>query len=682
MTCESCGDKPKKCNKDFTRTVVEIDNPEQITLMRKVTIPASMGDDTTVPPVVGKYKNVLLYYEANQKSYLYSSDGIPTLLANGLTDYEQAVNLPQINGYTLLGNKSADDLGLQDKLTAGDGIEIDGSNIISISDIEQYAHFFDTVADMKAATNLIAGDYARTLGYYDKNDEGGAFYRISSTAPAGYYETLTSGLYAELIIAAPMNVRQFGAKGDGVTDDTAKIQSALDNASTVIVPLGTYMVDAVTSINLNSYNKLLLDNDSIVKAIGNDQTSYKVINISNVHDVEIAGGTISGERDEHTGTSGEWGHCISITGGAQKAYIHDTNLINGWGDGIYFNGCSDIHTARVHVDNVRRNGYSLISITNYVSEDDYIENTNGTAPQAGVDLEPNSANDFLYNVVFNNLYCKNNTTTNFGMGIGGDNINSDYIVVNNLVCENGGNGIYLQSGVNRKGKIVFNDATIHNCTGRSIFINPSDVKFEYLFNKPTVDGYYTSTNSGHAIGIQGKATNVCGNITLIETTIKNVTEAEGTHSDNAIYVNASASGYKNLNFIDSRYLNDRIIAFNTKIEDCIITDKYGLFKYDSDNNKLLEDTSKLFITSSTYTANRTLTVREGNDRFPVGTELTFINTGNYKMYVVFQNQYIYPLTSVTGTTVTLNDKGDLFKIRRLSSTEWTVINSVGNVTAA
>ena len=112
MTCNACGEKPKKTCNDFTKAVVEIDNPGQTILLRKVSIPASLGDDTAVPPVVGKYKNVLLFYESNNKSYLYSSDGIPTLLANGLTDYEQATNLPQINGVTLLGNKSSSDLGL------------------------------------------------------------------------------------------------------------------------------------------------------------------------------------------------------------------------------------------------------------------------------------------------------------------------------------------------------------------------------------------------------------------------------------------------------------------------------------------------------------------------------------------------------------------------------------------
>jgi len=34
----------------------------------------------------------------------------------------------------------------------------------------------------------------------------------------------------------------FGARGDGIADDTAAIQSALDSASTVLVPAGTFLV--------------------------------------------------------------------------------------------------------------------------------------------------------------------------------------------------------------------------------------------------------------------------------------------------------------------------------------------------------------------------------------------------------------------------------------------------------
>lgn len=80
MACESCGEKPENTAKDFTKAVVEINNPEKLVLFRKVLVPASMGDEESVPPAVGKYYNVLLVYEVNEHAYLYSSDGIPTRL--------------------------------------------------------------------------------------------------------------------------------------------------------------------------------------------------------------------------------------------------------------------------------------------------------------------------------------------------------------------------------------------------------------------------------------------------------------------------------------------------------------------------------------------------------------------------------------------------------------------------
>ena len=548
---------------------------------------------------------------------------------------------------------------------------------------------FPTVAAMKTAENLVNGSTVETYGYYAIGDKGGAKYQIRPVTNSDTIDEITlfaltnsQTLIAELIIDPSMNVRQYGAKGDGSTDDTTRIQKALDTCSNITVADGTYMVNAVTHISPNTGNRITLSNGAIIKAIATDAGTYAIIDIANKHDVEISGGTICGDRVAHTGDSGEWGHCISINTGSEKIYIHDINLVDAWGDGIYFNGCNDVKTYRVHVDNVRRNGYSLISATNFVSQSDYIENTNGTAPQAGVDLEPNTASDYLYNVVFNNLVCKNNATTNFGMSLAGTNANADYIVVNDLYCEGGNIGINLQSDENRTGKIVLNRPTVHNSATRPIGVFPSALTFEYLFNYPTVDGYYTSTNSGYAIGIQGKTTNQSGNVTFIGTTIKNVTEAEGTHSPYAMYINPSTAGYKNLRFVDPIYLNDRYISQNTNQTDFYISDRYNLFHYDSDNNKQVQDLSSLFITSSTYTTNRNLTMRSGETRFPVGTEVTFLNTGDYKMNVIFDSQYIYPLSATTGTTVTLNDKGAMLKIRKMAGTAWSVVGSTGNITTA
>lgn len=82
MTCSACGDGPKRKDASFTKAVIEIDNPETLILFRKVVIPSSMGDESDVPPAIGKYYNTLLVYEANNNSYLYSSDGIPTRLTS------------------------------------------------------------------------------------------------------------------------------------------------------------------------------------------------------------------------------------------------------------------------------------------------------------------------------------------------------------------------------------------------------------------------------------------------------------------------------------------------------------------------------------------------------------------------------------------------------------------------
>lgn len=135
------------------------------------------------------------------------------------------------NGYTFgiydsLDSDGAVTQAINDKL---DEMATDGTlEDIIASYLEDAILGFDTVADMKASTDLADGSYVRTLGYYAKDDMGGAYYKISSTTPSGYYETLASGLYAELIIEDTMNVKQFGAKGDGVADDTASIQTAIN----------------------------------------------------------------------------------------------------------------------------------------------------------------------------------------------------------------------------------------------------------------------------------------------------------------------------------------------------------------------------------------------------------------------------------------------------------------------
>lgn len=81
MGCKECG-KPK-CNGECgckSPKVLQINNPAEYITFHKVSIPAAMGDSTTNPPKIGAYRNALVYYEADHTSWMYSTDGIPTLI--------------------------------------------------------------------------------------------------------------------------------------------------------------------------------------------------------------------------------------------------------------------------------------------------------------------------------------------------------------------------------------------------------------------------------------------------------------------------------------------------------------------------------------------------------------------------------------------------------------------------
>lgn len=306
MGCKECG-KPKcngKCGCKSPK-VLQINNPAEYITFHKVSIPAAMGDSATNPPKIGAYRNALVYYEADHTSWMYSTDGIPTKLTNGLTDYNEAVNLPQINGHTLLGDQSSSELGLQGELTAGANIQINGNTIsatdttytagngielddteikakigdglkfdndgeINIADIEQYAHFFDTVADMKASSNLIDGSFAQTTGYASKNDGNGAWYKIREITNDDVVdnnfiiETNTSDeLVAEKIVSNydKHNVLNYGADPTGTNDSASAINACIqaNKGGTISFAEGTYKVQSAINLPFDNAEKVSIN---------------------------------------------------------------------------------------------------------------------------------------------------------------------------------------------------------------------------------------------------------------------------------------------------------------------------------------------------------------------------------------------------------------------------------------
>ena len=216
---------------------------------------------------------------------------------------------------------------------------------------------FDSVADMKAATNLVDGSFAQTLGYYSVNDDGGALYKITDTTPTGYYETLNSGLYAELIIEDCMNIKQFGCKGDDSNNDTSKFDIALANCKKIFVPSGTYRIDRFLPkanqeiIGIDKpviklvgtlaplcelSSNLRLENLHIVSA--NENLPWNRCNISNKQDITITNCIIEGFRHDSQ-TPNAWGILI---GNSSRININSCFNDNSQSDVAMVNGCENI----------------------------------------------------------------------------------------------------------------------------------------------------------------------------------------------------------------------------------------------------------------------------------------------------------------------------------------------------
>lgn len=112
----------------------------------------------------------------------------------------------------------------------------------------------DNVAALKALTvaSVDDGQVFLTRGYYSDNDGGQGTYvydAASSTSDNGgtvIAPTTGSGRYL-LQVQNIYNIKQFGAKGDNSTDDTAEIQAAINAApkgGLIYVPAGVYRVSA------------------------------------------------------------------------------------------------------------------------------------------------------------------------------------------------------------------------------------------------------------------------------------------------------------------------------------------------------------------------------------------------------------------------------------------------------
>lgn len=267
----------------------------------------------------------------------------------------------------------------------------------------------------------------------------------------------------------------YGATGDGVSDDTAAIQRAIDAVSAagggiVDIPAGNYMINTLYQTG-NSYEKagLVLKSNIIVRiasgatlyAIPNREKSYQMFSITHVDNVHIIGGRLIGDRDNHIGNLGQTGYGVRITD-ATNVVIEDLYAGEFWGDGVFLGENSkNITIYKVICDHNRRQGMSIVGGQNVKILESEFKRSDGTPPKSGIDIEPEGDYPIAKDIEIRGCLFEGNTTGFVVSNQYANSVAANITFADNTVRDNiyGVNLVGLKGGL-VTGNKVYNDQTI------------------------------------------------------------------------------------------------------------------------------------------------------------------------------------------------------------------------------
>lgn len=166
----------------------------------------------------------------------------------------------------------------------------------------------------------------------------------------------------------------------------------------------------LTAFSVLSNSELIFLPEGKFSLISDDESNSNIICVKDADNYVIISPELVGDRLTNTAKEGsrEWGYGLTIYP-SSNGYIFEPDISNCMGDGLYIGKNwanntdqvpKNITVVRPKIDRVRRNGLSFTSGDNVKVVDPIISNVtnidgiDATEPKSGLDIEPESADDY------------------------------------------------------------------------------------------------------------------------------------------------------------------------------------------------------------------------------------------------------------------------------------------------
>lgn len=227
-----------------------------------------ISEDTSYPGQLKIEENIL--YVRDKDNLTWTQIGDVTKEFLGATEATQAI-LEQVNDILTEVQELKTELNRQiattnETLTTA----LQAANEAMTSAQSINIRTFNSVEEMKASNTLKAGALAKTQGFYQSGDGGGADYLITDNigqdeADEASIITLQNSLYAKLLVQDYINIKWFGARVDETTDDSEAFNKAVAfiqkdkrqiaggyfKSKTLFIPSGTMKINNKVTLDVS-----------------------------------------------------------------------------------------------------------------------------------------------------------------------------------------------------------------------------------------------------------------------------------------------------------------------------------------------------------------------------------------------------------------------------------------------